>query len=321
MCYAAMARADLEKCLREHDAFLDTGMFERLYYERWMNPRLSIRFPLAIDRYFLAPRNAAEVKVKGAIDAYRAVKVPEWEQEIFKQRKRHADAERSLKTKHTKKAEADLGISSRKVEQLKGWLDGTKTLDNKPDDFFVHPMVYGPVIVQTDKGRMLTAMRYHCRLANKPASIDRQLPGLYNARIDSLEDWWSPVFGKRHALFVLMGFRENVKRHDMEQRELNPGEAAENVILEFKPRERQDMLVPCVWDRWEQGGEVLNSFALITDEPPPEVAAAGHDRCPINLTPEAAHAWLTPGQSRADYFAILVQRQKPYYEHQIAVAA
>ena len=35
-----MARGDLEKCLREHDAFLDTDMFERLFYERWSNPRL-----------------------------------------------------------------------------------------------------------------------------------------------------------------------------------------------------------------------------------------------------------------------------------------
>lgn len=56
-----------------------------------------------------------------------------------------------------------------------------KTFENKPDDVVVHAMNYGPVIVQTDRGRMLTAMRYHCRLAGKLASIDRQLPGLYNA--------------------------------------------------------------------------------------------------------------------------------------------
>ena len=97
--------------------------------------------------------------MKAAIEAYRAVKVPEWEQEIFKQRRRYADAERALAVKHTKKAESDLGISSRKIEQLKAWLDGTKTFENNPDDVVVHPMNYGPVIVETDKGRMLTAMR------------------------------------------------------------------------------------------------------------------------------------------------------------------
>lgn len=181
MCYAAMARADLAECLREYDAFLDAGMFERLFWERVNRPTAGIRFPLAVDRYFLEPRNDAERKVTEAINAYRKIKAPEWEAEVFKQRKRYADAERALKAKPTKKAEADLGISSRKVEQLKGWLDGLKSMDNKPDDVAVHAMNYGPVIVQTEKGRMLTAMRYHCRLAGKPVSIDRQLPGLYNA--------------------------------------------------------------------------------------------------------------------------------------------
>ena len=281
MCYAAMARADLAECLREYDAFLDTDMFERLYWERASSPQAGYRLPLAIDRYFLKPRNDAERKVKLAIDVYRAIKIQEWEAEIFKQRKRYADAERALKTRHTKKAEADLGIASRKIEQLKGWLDGTKTFENKSDDVVVHPMTYGPVIVQTDKGRMITAMRYHCRLAGKPTSVDRQLPGLYNARIDALQAWWAPVFGSKHALVVLTGFRENVKRHDMEHRELNPGEEPENVVLQFTPRDRQDMLVACVWDRWQEGGEVLNSFAAITDEPPPEVADAGHNRCPL----------------------------------------
>ena len=316
-----MARADLAECLREYDAHLDTETFERLFWERVNSPRAGIRLPLAIDRYFLQPRNDAERKVKEAIDAYRAIKVPEWEAEIFKQRKRYADAERSLKTKHTKKAEADLGISSRKVEQLKGWLDGMKTMENKPDDVVVHALNYGPVIVQTAKGRILTAMRYHCRLAGKPASTDRQLPGLYNARLDSLQNWWAPVFGRKHALFVITGFRENVKRHDMERRELQVGEEPQNVVLQFNPRDRRDMLVPCVWDRWELGAEVLNSFALVTDDPPPEVAGAGHDRCPINLERPAAEAWLSPqGRSASELLELLGQRQRPYYEHIRAVA-
>ncbi len=40
------------------------------------------------------------------------------------------------------------------------------------------------------------------------------------------------------------------------------------------------MPLACLWDRWSKEGEPdLYSFAAITDEPPPEVAAAGHDRC------------------------------------------
>ena len=314
-----MARADLAAYLREYDAVLDTDMFEYLFWERVRNPNASIRFPLAIDRYFMDARSDAERKVKAAIDAYRAIKIPEWQLEVFKQRKRYADAERALRVKHTKKAEADLQVSARKIEQIKGWLDAVKATEDRPGDSVVYPMTYGPVLVEADSRRLLTAMRYHCRLAGKPASIDRQLPGLYNARKTSLEDWWSPVFGARHALFVIRGFRENVKRHDMEHRQLAPGEKAENVVLQFRPRDGRDMLVPCVWDHWQQGAESLKSFALITDEPPEEVAASGHDRCPINLAKSAAEAWLKPHRaSRTELLGLLEQRQRPYYENALA---
>ncbi len=316
-----MARADLEECLREYDAFLDVNAFELLFSERVNNPSAGIRFPIAIDRYFLQSENRNEGRIREAINTYRAVKIPEWEQEIFKQRKRYADAERTLKNRHTKKAESDLRISSRKIDQLVRWLDGMKTMENKASDSVVHAMNYAPVMIQTEKGRMLTAMRYHCRLAGKPSSIDQQLPRLYNARITSLQDWWAPVFGVRHAVFVITGFRENVKRHDMEHRQLKSGEEPENVVLEFKPRAHEKMLVPCVWDRWVRNDEVLNSFALITDDPPPEVADAGHDRCPINLTRAAAESWLSPqGQNPEALLNLLEDRHRPFYEHFRAAA-
>ena len=67
---------------------------------------------------------------------------------------------------------------------------------------------------------------------------------------------------------------------------------------------------------------MLYSMALITDEPPSEVVQAGHNRCPINLTREAALAWLGPqGRKVSELFEILSQRHRPYYEHRIAEAA
>ena len=66
---------------------------------------------------------------------------------------------------------------------------------------------------------------------------------------------------------------------------------------------------------------MLNSFALITDDPPAEVAAAGHNRCPINLTRDAAEKWLTPqGRTQTELLQVLEQRQTPYYEHMLAAA-
>ena len=63
----------------------------------------------------------------------------------------------------------------------------------------------------------------------------------------------------------------------------------------------------------------LMSFAAITDEPPAEVAAAGHDRCIIPIRPEHVDAWLNPDPvNLAAQHAILDDRARPFYEHRIA---
>lgn len=59
----------------------------------------------------------------------------------------------------------------------------------------------------------------------------------------------------------------------------------------------------------------------ITDEPPGEIRAAGHDRCIINLRPENIVAWLTPvGRSDDELQAMLSDRRTPYYEHEVMAA-
>ena len=56
-----------------------------------------------------------------------------------------------------------------------------------------------------------------------------------------------------------------------------------------------------------------------SDEPPPEVAAAGHDRCIIPIRPEDIDAWLNPHPANlAAQYSILDHRERPYYEHRKA---
>ena len=80
------------------------------------------------------------------------------------------------------------------------------------------------------------------------------------------------------------------------------------------------MLVACLWSAWRGPGEAdLLSFAAITDEPPTEIAAAGHDRCIIPIKPEHLDAWLNPDRSDLDALQrILDDRERPYYEHRLA---
>ena len=96
-----------------------------------------------------------------------------------------------------------------------------------------------------------------------------------------------------------------------------------NVVLEFTPKPEQDMLVACLYSHWTPppGSDEpdLWSFAAITDEPPPEVAAAGHDRCIVQLKPENVEAWLTPqGRSLDELEALLADKAAAYYAHELA---
>ena len=62
----------------------------------------------------------------------------------------------------------------------------------------------------------------------------------------------------------------------------------------------------------------LLSFAAMTDEPPLEVAAAGYDRCIVPIKPGNIDAWLNPDASNlAALYAILDDRDRPYYEHRL----
>src|SRR5204862_4687361 len=106
-------------------------------------------------------------------------------------------------------------------------------------------------------------------------------------------------------------FFENVERE------------GKNQVLHFVPRPADTMLVACLAATWQdsRGGAPLLSFAAITDEPPAEVAAAGHDRMIINLKREHLDAWLRPqGKSSDELQAILSDRQAPYYEHEVMAA-
>ena len=84
------------------------------------------------------------------------------------------------------------------------------------------------------------------------------------------------------------------------------------------------MLVACVWSHWKARNEAeenLLSVAFITDEPPQEVSDAGHDRCVVPLRQENLTAWLNlDANDVAAQYAILDDRERPYYEHCLEVA-
>ena len=309
MCYSAQLQAALARYVRETGCQMDMDQFVEIFGARVSDT--SIRIPRSVERWFDAPKSAAELKIKGYIDEYRAAETSKLEREVFAQKKRLADAERTLATKVTKAATESKRIAADKIEKALTRLERLKAEKPHPAEARIFPMHYAPIVLQDGARRVLRLARYHCRKPNEVAFIDRKLPGLYNARRDSLGKYWRDQFGASHAVMIVESFFENVDRD------------GRNEVLHFIPRPAGDMLIACLYAEWKdpKGGAPLLSFAAITDEPPAEVTAAGHDRMIINLKPENLATWLSPaGHSLDELQRILADRQAPYYEHEVMAA-
>lgn len=309
MCYSAQLKSAYDRFVREFGALVSMVEFARLYGFRLADERPAVRIPRAVDALFDVAEGA---EVRELIERHRVEQAARWERELFMQRKRLADAERQLALKPTKAAAESRRIAGDKAQALLARIADLRrdTTDDAEDGRFF-PGWWVPVLVFEHGQRIVRPMRYQCRPAGKPAEHDRRFPGTYNARRDSLGGYWKGLFGRSHGLVAIDAFYENVRQPD-----------GKNQVLEFRPRaaERQEMLVACLWSRWVgPDGDELLSFAAITDEPPPEIAAAGHDRCIVPIRREHVQAWLDPDpKDLAAQQAILDDRERPTYEHRLA---
>ncbi|MCA8143588.1 SOS response-associated peptidase family protein [Burkholderia multivorans] len=303
MCYSAKVEANYREYVRRYGADMDVETFRRLYFARAASG--DIKIPKAVDAALAA---AGDDEISAAIFAYRTHRASELESELFKQRARLAAAEKKLAAKVTKAASEDVRIATDKIEAAMRGLEDLRRTDLQERDSRIFPGWYAPVLIELDGKRVIVPMRYRCRLPGWTERDERQKPGTYNARVDSLSTAWRKVFGVSHGLILVDAFFENVKRDER------------NVVLRFDPTPRQHMQVACLWTRTEiPGSDDLWSFAAITDDPPPEVAAAGHDRCIVPIKSSNVDAWLAPDPSRrAQLREILADRERPYYEHQLA---
>jgi putative SOS response-associated peptidase YedK len=321
MCYSAQVVQMARKLSRQLGIRMDYAEVEKLFFRRLEDPGINVS--RGFEANFDEPANDQERRIKAAIDEHRLKLATKFERELFSQKTRLVNAERLLTTKETKKAREDVRIATTKIAALSTKLLDLRSSELKPDDNRIFPFVYAGVIVREAGENLLTPMRYFCRQAGKPAFYDKKFPGLYNARRDNLEKFWGEQFGSHHAIMVVQSFFENVKLHTMQHRELGAGEPEQNVVLQFKPEPQQVMYIACLWSHWTDPKEPdLRGFAAITDEPPKDVAAAGHDRCIINLKPEHVEAWLTPhGRGTKELQEILSDREVPVFAHEVEEAA
>lgn len=263
MCYSAKIQANYREYVRRYGADMDVETFRRIFFARASGA--DIKIPKAVDAAF---SGSADDGISAAIAEYRTHRTRKLETDLFEQRTRLAAAEKKLTEKVTKKASEDVRIATDKIEAATRGLDDLRRQDLQERDSRIFPGWYAPVVIELDGKRLIVPMRYRCRIPGWTEADEKQKNGSYNARVDSLSTAWRKVFGFTHGLVLVDTFFENVKRD------------GQNVVLRFDPTPPQHMQVACLWTRTEiPGADDLWSFAAITDDPPPEVAAAGHDRC------------------------------------------
>jgi putative SOS response-associated peptidase YedK len=147
----------------------------------------------------------------------------------------------------------------------------------------VLPTRRAPVILLDNGQRVLRSMSFS--LIPAWSKVRRPKFATHNARLDTIDTkpTWREPFAGRHALVPMIAFVEPIYE----------GRFAGNMV-QFCARQGELLTAAAVYDRWvdPESKEVVDSFAIITDDPPAFVRDAGHDRCPIFLADSAFGEWL-----------------------------
>jgi putative SOS response-associated peptidase YedK len=308
MCYSAQIEASYKAFVRKYGAKIDIHEYVKIANRDLQRGREAAKVPLAVARSFVDGESASEKEVAAAFLAGLSRQIQDEQAELAALRERLQAAEARLAgPKPTKKAADDARIAANKIKAAERRLASLERVDLKPVDARMWPGQYVPVMIVQDGKRLVTPMRYRCRPYFVDEKFEKARPGTYNARLDSLESFWRPLFGHKHAVVLVNSFFENVDRD---------GKATE---IEFTPDDDEPMVVACLWSDWGEGDDRLQSFAIITDEPAPEVLAAGHDRLIVQIRPEDIDAWLNPDPNNLPaLYDIFDRRPRPYYRHRLA---
>lgn len=309
MCYSAQIRADYAKLVRQYGATMSLEEFSRLY--TFDPAKKRPKTPKAMDDGFRGARTDAGRDIVAMIQQWHAQEQAELEGELRRQHERRTFAQAAVAARPTQKARNELRIAGNRIERAQSRLDDLQRSQQLPRDNRIFPGTYAPVIVAEEGRRVIKPMRYQCRLPDKPARNDALYPGTYNARRDSLEGFWRGAFGHRHGVVVVQSFYEHVPRKGLP---LQADDDESDVVLEFQPQPRRDLLIACLWAEWEGPEGRLLSFAAVTDTPPRDVAATGHDRGIVPIRETHLDAWLNPDPANlAAQYRILDDREDIQY--------
>ncbi len=169
--------------------------------------------------------------------------------------------------------------------------------DVRSDDFeqfydqLIVPRSRAPVIKEDGKDLVISAMQFS--LLPRWSKEAKVKFATHNARLESITEkpTWRDAFAKRHCLVPLTHFIEPIYE----------GEHAGYMVMFHRDGEEW-LMAAGIWESWvnRETGEVIESFAIITTDPPPFIERVGHDRCPVFLSPSAQEEWVRDTNSKPD---------------------
>src|SRR5690349_23928337 len=145
MCYSAQVWADYKRYFRDFGAQLSLKEFFDLFWRRKEDPKVKI--PKGMETPFLNPTDEETSQVKALIDEFAGEQATKFEQELFRQRKRLADAERVLASKPTKAAAESQRIAISKIDATLGRLADLRRVEPLDRDARIFPGNYAPLMV------------------------------------------------------------------------------------------------------------------------------------------------------------------------------
>lgn len=318
MCYSVMVETDLKRLAEFHGATIDfNDLLERLRQKA--SGDLSIKIPKAFQASLESLLRNGSLTPKDSTLAHHCMET--WEEtnrldqerlqlKITAQDAKLKSIEHKLSLKASITGEKNRETANRVLEKLRRDLE---LLTKKPTSIFLDANIYqyswAPLVITNpetpDIQPIIRFHRYQVRprgsLVEPPSHIN-----MFNARLDSLatRKTWNPLFMRRHGALSLRGFYEWVP-------DPNTGQSR---VIRFTEEKGQNFWVPALHESWvdpEQKRPGINSFAILTTDPPREIVAAGHDRCPIVIGDKDLKTWL----AAKDQDHILGLLQKPHALH------
>lgn len=179
MCFSAQVWADYRKYVRAYGAKISILEFVQLLERRHAGEKIVLPKGLT-DAFKAAPQSEEEDRCRDLVLAYEEAEASRIEAELFKQRRRLADAERKLATKLTKGASEEQRIAGNLIARHLVKLADLKRTERKDRDDRVYSGNFCPVMVRDASGQLVVRpMRYQCWPAGMPAAFDKRYPGLY----------------------------------------------------------------------------------------------------------------------------------------------